>query len=999
MASDSPPKEPKYGSRLLPQVLDALAISDADRIYASVPKSTDLADGFRNLTMLQMATAVNHLAWWLDLQLGKSSTFETISYLGPPDIRYAIIFLAAVKCGYKVLFPSPRNTTQINNSLLDQTHCSKFLASPEVFPIVDKLQEERKGLQICPVPSLDEMLVDKSKHYPYDKDYASAKWDPMVVLHSSGSTGKPSDLEGGTREIDLPQEYRSPLHSPSNKPSTGQTAAEIMRQFKLRALFCPPNIYEQLLQESDALDLAKSLDFVMYAGGPLTNMTGTALSKVTDVCGFYGSTEAGPAQALVPPREDWDTLEWHPLYGADMQPSDDDAYELVLHRNPKLEGVRGLSCNFPDVETWHTKDLFKPHATKKSLWRFHGRTDDIIVLSNGEKFNPVPSEAVINSHSSVSAALIVGQGQFQPALLIELAKGDSASEFSLDDLWPTIEKANAQAQGHGRIIKTMVAVADPSKAFERAGKGTVVRKLTAEKFSEEIANLYSTHDLKNLQGGPKLGDPSSMASTQEFVRSAVAFSFPVEKLKDGHDLYVHGLDSLKTVEITAVLRAGLQGLDSSWLTSQSLYANPTIKRIASLIHTRLGYGSNGFTSKAESEGTNDQRVKNMAALVKQYGSFVRPKTTDRIPSESKQVILTGSTGSLGKKILADLLASHHVTKVYCLDRSADARSKHSDTPGLENDDRVEFLKTDFAVSDFGVGGQKYKELLRDVDTIIHCAWKVDFNHSLESFGPIHLQSIKDFIHWQMECSRYNRIFFISSTSSVSRWPAVSHKNEPIPEEFIEDHGAAQEMGYGESKNVAEHTLHEAWKQIGVSSTILRVGQIAGPLTSNGVWNPNEWVPALIKTSAYHGYWPSGIPDVDWIPVDSLSRIITEISLASRRSHEIEPSTSFLNIVNPHLTPWTTMLDTFKEHFGADIKIIPLSEWVESLAKMDSTDPKVIEQCPALKILDFFRALDTQQKLGQVRYSTEKAQSASPTMASLPPIGPDAMKTWLKQWGY
>ncbi len=51
-----------------------------------------------------MSQAVNVMAWWLEKEIGESSTFETLSYLGPPDLRYAIVFLAAVKCGYKVIF-------------------------------------------------------------------------------------------------------------------------------------------------------------------------------------------------------------------------------------------------------------------------------------------------------------------------------------------------------------------------------------------------------------------------------------------------------------------------------------------------------------------------------------------------------------------------------------------------------------------------------------------------------------------------------------------------------------------------------------------------------------------------------------------------------------------------------------------------------------------------------------------------------------------------------
>ncbi len=52
-------------------------------------------------------------------------------------------------------------------------------------------QEEKRKLQILQVPSLNDMLVDASEHYPYQKDFATARWDPIVVLHSSGSTGRP----------------------------------------------------------------------------------------------------------------------------------------------------------------------------------------------------------------------------------------------------------------------------------------------------------------------------------------------------------------------------------------------------------------------------------------------------------------------------------------------------------------------------------------------------------------------------------------------------------------------------------------------------------------------------------------------------------------------------------------------------------------------------------------------------------------------------------------
>lgn len=91
----------------------------------------------------------------------------------------------------QVLFPSPRNTTWINNSLLEQTKCNTFFASAEMIPKAQSQQQERQQLKVLPVSSLDDMLAEVGgwKHYPFHRDFAAARWDPVVVLHSSGSTG------------------------------------------------------------------------------------------------------------------------------------------------------------------------------------------------------------------------------------------------------------------------------------------------------------------------------------------------------------------------------------------------------------------------------------------------------------------------------------------------------------------------------------------------------------------------------------------------------------------------------------------------------------------------------------------------------------------------------------------------------------------------------------------------------------------------------------------
>jgi hypothetical protein len=48
------------------------------------------------------------MSWWIEARIGRSGdTIQTISYLGAPDVRYGVMFLAAMKCGYKVNLPAP----------------------------------------------------------------------------------------------------------------------------------------------------------------------------------------------------------------------------------------------------------------------------------------------------------------------------------------------------------------------------------------------------------------------------------------------------------------------------------------------------------------------------------------------------------------------------------------------------------------------------------------------------------------------------------------------------------------------------------------------------------------------------------------------------------------------------------------------------------------------------------------------------------------------------
>ena len=157
------------------------------------------------------------------------------------------------------------------------------------------------------------------------------------------------------------------------------------------------------------------------------------------------------------------------------------------------------------------------------------------------------------------------------------------------------------------------------------------------------------------------------------------------------------------------------------------------------------------------------------------------------------------------------------------------------------------------------------------------------------------------------------------------------------------------MGYAECKHLAEYILSTANELPGVPVSLPRVGQIAGPVTTAGIWNKDEWVYSLLKTSKSLGYLPHNIPDIDWIPVDTLASIILDITHFTTQTTE----NLTYNTVNPHHTARSSLIKPILQHLGSDIKFVDLSKWIGMSEQIDGTDTSELMDKPALKVLDFF----------------------------------------------
>jgi aryl carrier-like protein len=601
------------------------------------------------------------------------------------------------------------------------------------------------------------------------------------------------------------------------------------------------------------MEALSKLRRVYFGGGPLSPDVGRKISESTQLVSFLGMTEGGFVLSFLPESGDWDYFEWSSTSGIKLEHSENGLHEMVLHRHEKPE-LQPIFHTFPDLECYHTKDLYLEHPTIPNLWKFHGRLDDVIVLNNGEKFNPVTMEKLIEGEPLVARAVVVGLGRFQTALLIEpnwsqLDTADLEANL-IDIIWPTVQKANRISVAHGHVLKNKIALASRDKPFSTTPKGSTQRRIVADDYKDEIEQLYTLPDAEELP----FSLPSSPGFPRivEFVRNLILYVSNIGSCEDDADLYKAGFDSLRTIQLASVLKAN--GFKE--ITAQIIYMHPSIFKIATLLHDML----NGIKRNAI------PRHERIDDLVEKYTSDL-PRLED---VNKITIALTGSTGSLGSYLLDTLRSDKLINKVYCLTRdgSEERQRKAFQERGLDQTvpEKVEFVKTSLGEHELGIDNIKYQEMLHSVDIFIHNAWRMDFNISVDSFEEVHIRAARNLITFSLQSAKRTHIHFLSSIGAIGGWTLSD--GPVIPELPFEDCGVTLRQGYGEAKHICERIFLAASRTSGVPISIHRLGQIAGPCTESGYWNPHEWLPALVATSKSIGKIPStlGAFPVDWVPV-------------------------------------------------------------------------------------------------------------------------------------
>ncbi|KAL4903515.1 hypothetical protein BDW74DRAFT_186131 [Aspergillus multicolor] len=888
--------------------------------------------------------------------------------LSPTAIHH---LLSAIKA--KAVIASPR--------LADTTHEAIAIGLQE--PCDVYIQEKSQiDLEVTEAETEPDTSFDPKAHFVSETDRN------VLILHSSGTTGLPKpifhphryllgftqchllneaeDIQGAVLSA-LPLFHGFGLLAPCislgagkpfmlpppNKISTGQSVVDIIQAYKARALMAVPHILEEITAHctgeqtpNEGIDALQPLQFVLCGGGPLRELVGEKLAgSGVRLIAHFGTSECGPLAPVFVPGAEAD-YDWRYI-----------RLRRDISQRYKLDRAGDGGCKltmrpFGWDEPFEVQDLLISRSEKhKYDVRAAGRTDDLIVLANGEKVVPRVLESLLCEDEHVKAAVAFGEGHFQIGIIVEPAQGvtlDKVEAFKLS-LWPAIVEAGKRMDSHARISSMdSIIIAPAEKPLPRSDKGSVLRKETYRVFEDEVQQAY--RELKSADNHP---DPLDLdlhtieQKIKDLIQGHLNWNIPPSKWSAESDFFELGMNSLQAMQLHRLLVSYFPQYRDA-IPVDFVHKNPAISQLAGALKAIVGSNDLG----------ND---------------FIRAYSISTL--EPIVVLLTGIQSPQVKREPDgdDLQQQFH---------QASAKG-------------IEMIHCNPCADALGLNAETYAHLASSVTHFIHSAWPMDFKRGLSSFAS-QFQYLNNLLKLALSARTTKpRFLFVSSIAVVGAYPSV-HGMRIVPEVQATKNTVIDEFGYGRAKFVCESILDEAARMHHdkLELAIVRVGQMSGSSTS-GHWNPKEHLPTMFRFAKRISKLPIINGTLSWIPVNTAAKVLGDILLSPQLSTS---QAQIYHLENPIRQSWSDMLDMVANSLGIcpeDAERLPFDQWLSQVKEsIDNDTAEATERVEFQMLVEFLEKDFRRMATGGVIMDTQNTRAASSTLRYMEEVSPHVIEKYI-----
>ncbi|KAL8904938.1 MAG: hypothetical protein Q9207_002932, partial [Kuettlingeria erythrocarpa] len=1030
--------------KVLDDIIRHRAADDPPAPMLGYPRFKDSVDDYELFTGRQLDAFVDAAVKYFIKSGLEPNGRRTIALLAPSNVAFIVSFFALSRLGYTILSLSLRISPAAILDLLQKTDCMTIVHGqmPPVQATLEEINQKLPVLGAVCIPMRTDYDLAHPTFPPFAREYGREEESSRIalIIHSSGSTGLPKPIFLSHRALLCHPTQGSGLHNFNALPwyhlygistslqamwmrktaylynvclpLTADTLVAVVEKVRPEAVQVVPYVLGLIAEKQAGVEAMKSCKLVTAAGARTPDELGNRLVKEGINLGVvFGTTEAGLAGDTMRRAQGDDSWDYIRIYAnirqhIHMSPLADNLFECVyLKGHPALSTVEVSDDPLPG--SWHSKDVFTPHPTIPDVWKYVTRLDDRVTLINGEKVLPLPIEGRVRQDPLVREAAVVGVDRPVPGLLVFRTTGAArlSEEAYLDAIWPSVAEANSRAEAFSQITRDMIHVLPLSVTYPQTDKGSIIRARMYQVFASEIADLYTKGDA--FSDGRLTLDLHAM---EEWIVTSFRERIGITLPSTGADFFSSGVDSLKAIQMRRLLQTTLD-LKGAKLGPNIVYEKANARRLARYLHAL----SRGEEIRPEDDSILAQELINQYSVFEKhddrsgldYGvngdvsrrwgnAAVRSlnhSSRSGSPLTTRQV-LTGTTGSIGAHTLAQMLPDPNITKIYCPVRGSNPlqrvftslSSRHLDVPERYQD-KIFAFESDLSHPAFGLDPSAFALLKRECSLIIHTAWAVNFNLPLQSFEP-HIGALHNLLSLSMSVKRPQpaRLFFASSISVALN----SAPSSLVPDDALQtDFGNVSPTGYARSKYVGEHIVGRAVIEAGAKACVLRIGQVVGD-TQEGIWNDQEFLPMMIRSSFVLRVLPMQSERCSWLPVDTLATVILDLAhdTASRDLAAAHPrpqhSTTLYNVLNPRTFSWAEILDELRAsglHFAAQ----PFAEWLALLKASASKGEE--EDNPAIKLLEYFEtghgAGEGSVGGGGIRFDTSAAERDSRALREAP----------------